>query len=1110
MVLLTVFMCMPVFNSANAGDIHPELLEKAEVADTLDVIVYLKNQPLPTVARRIKIQRSPEIEALRGRIKKSLKPYLPNKAIRDKTAEARMINRALRELPLEVKDEIRTIRRAVDDRHARMKHAIHAALKNAIHNEQQELALELERLGGRVRHFITILNAVAATLPSEKLKELAQFPQVLSVENDTPGRPELDTSVPSIMADTWWVSGVDGGINDLGIVDSGVNNSHPSLNSHRFFQNVQFDTSGHGTHVAGIVASTDATYRGVAFGLDTIIVGQAGSESTSMASVDWIFSVPTEQPEVLNYSWGHGLATTDDSSIDRFFDAVVDGQSTLAIKSIGNGGCVSLTSSLTYPGNAFNVITVGNMNDNNTVNRDDDFIASDSSRGPTVGGRKKPDLVAPGSGTDPGCPDNNDSNDIFSTDYAFIGNRPDFISDSGSSMAAAHVSGAVLLLEDGGNTDPMAQKAVLINAADAWTDNGTPGFTGDDGPVSGKTWNKTYGWGYVNLDQAYVHRNDFFTGEVSPSGSPNNYRMYRGNMFPGDKATLVWNRRVGYNGGDFPTAWFRLSDLDLRLYSETTNALIDDGRSTIDNVEQVAADITGEVVIKVDAVDVAFDNVTTESFALATEELFSEASGPAFSIRLNHPAAVDTGTLFSVDATVVNSGDLSAHVNDIELIVPSGFVIISGSNPQRLSTISAGGTALASWTLQAPSHAAVYPLSAEHQSYSYDILFTASSNSAVTVSGGAPPPAPGVLEVKPAIDLITSGFQGGPFNPVSHDYTLVNSGASTLSWTATKSQAWFSVVPVAGTLAPGATEKVTVTINSATNALLPGTYSNTIDFTNTTNGEGHARSITLTIEANQTPIANAGINRIITEGETVNLDGSLSSDPEGGPLTFKWEQMSGPPVTLSDAFAIRPTFVTPPVVSGSYMLTFQLTVTDSGALQNSDDISIEVNDNGIIGYPAEAITLRTSNGEAIGITEGTGGNIVSLLSMDSATVANIGNPPNNLLYGLFDIRIRANVPGGTTSLTFHLPEPAPLNFTWFKYSATNGWSDYSNQTIFNAARDQVTITLTDGGQGDDDNAPNGIITDPSGLGLVATNPVANAEGGSGGGGGGCFIVTAKE
>jgi len=51
--------------------------------------------------------------------------------------------------------------------------------------------------------------------------------------------------------------------------------------------------------------------------------------------------------------------------------------------------------------------------------------------------------------------------------------------------------------------------------------------------------------------------------------------------------------------------------------------------------------------------------------------------------------------------------------------------------------------------------------------------------------------------------------------------------------------------------------------------------------------------------------------------------------------------------------------------------------------------------------------------------------------------------------------------------------------------------------------------LTDGGQGDDDNAPNGIIADPSGLGLVATNPVANAEGGSGGGGGGCFIETAK-
>ena len=120
MVLLTVVLGVPAFHSASAGDIHSELLKKAKVAETLDVIVYLKNQPLPAVAKRIKSQRSPEIKALSGRIKKSLKPYLPKKVIRDKNTEARMIKRALRDLPLDVKDEIRAIRKVVDDRHARV------------------------------------------------------------------------------------------------------------------------------------------------------------------------------------------------------------------------------------------------------------------------------------------------------------------------------------------------------------------------------------------------------------------------------------------------------------------------------------------------------------------------------------------------------------------------------------------------------------------------------------------------------------------------------------------------------------------------------------------------------------------------------------------------------------------------------------------------------------------------------------------------------------------------------------------------------------------------------------------------------------------------------
>jgi hypothetical protein len=77
------------------------------------------------------------------------------------------------------------------------------------------------------------------------------------------------------------------------------------------------------------------------------------------------------------------------------------------------------------------------------------------------------------------------------------------------------------------------------------------------------------------------------------------------------------------------------------------------------------------------------------------------------------------------------------------------------------------------------------------------------------------------------------------------------------------------------------------------------------------------------------PIAEAGINRSVTAGSTVILNGSGSSHPDRDVLSYQWVQKSGTNVALSGTNSARCTFTAPDLKSASDTLVFQLTVTDS-------------------------------------------------------------------------------------------------------------------------------------------------------------------------------------
>jgi hypothetical protein len=440
--------------------------------------------------------------------------------------------------------------------------------------------------------------------------------------------------------------------------------------------------------------------------MDALINAKAGWRATdgrgymywsdAMEAIDWAI-LGGADADVISFSYSGSPGATGDTGFCHYMDAVIFVLVTQVAISAGNDGPPSAT--VGEPGSAYNVLAVGAIDDRNTVSRSDDSIASYSSRGPTGDGRIKPDICAPGTS-------------IMSCNNRWEeAGQPDFVSKSGTSMAAPHIAGSLLLILDYVATqwDAKAIKALLLTTA---KDEGAAGPDND------------YGYGYVDLWHAYFHRDDVHQGslEDKPEGAVE--KFYKGYAYSGDTATLVWNRHVTYNAANYPTQYLDLSDLDLYMYDESNNNLIDSSSSTINNVEQVESDAAySSSIIKI------------EPYALGTEEGFTEVDPPALSADILIPGTVSSGSSFTASVTVTNNGDIKAHGVSATLNVPSGFSIIAGSNPQTLDIIGGGSSKTAIWTVQAPSvgSSQSYALSTDADSSSYGETYSASDSNSIVV-----------------------------------------------------------------------------------------------------------------------------------------------------------------------------------------------------------------------------------------------------------------------------------------------------------------------------------------------------------------------------------------
>jgi subtilisin family serine protease len=338
------------------------------------------------------------------------------------------------------------------------------------------------------------VNVVRAAEVVPVVEPVASGPALESAVQAVIGDPEW--GVEKIRADEVWADGILGSGIIVGSVDTGVDYTHPALvNQYRgnlgaggFDHNYNWwdptgicgpspcDNAGHGTHTMGTMLGGDgpgpfAPDVGVAPGARWMSAKGCEdffcSEEALLSSGQFIAAPtdldgnnadPSKRPDIVNNSWGGGGGSS-------WYQGIVDAWRAAGIVpvfSAGNDGPDCSTGGT--PGDYLNVIAAG-------ATDIDDQIAEFSSRGPSSFGKIDPDVSAPGVNVTSSVPGGG------------------YGSNSGTSMAAPHVSGTIALMLSAkpslaGNYDAV-RNALTSTAIDRLDDQCGGDVDGDPNNVYG-------------------------------------------------------------------------------------------------------------------------------------------------------------------------------------------------------------------------------------------------------------------------------------------------------------------------------------------------------------------------------------------------------------------------------------------------------------------------------------------------------------------------------------------------------------------------------------------------------------------------------------------------
>ena len=343
----------------------------------------------------------------------------------------------------------------------------------------EKAAKSVTKLGGSLKHALSIVGAVSARLKGVQILKLTRDGDVDYVVKDQvltalfdPAVDGANAASPGIVEvgapQAWSQLGVTGRGVGVAVVDSGVY-AHPDL-AGRIVAAIDFtsvaptvsniplaDLGGHGTHVAGLIAGdgtrSGGLYTGVAPNaniIDVRVIDGHGSSNVSiiLRGLQWILANrATYNIKVVNMSLGATPAGSYKSDLMATAAEILTFAGVAVVVSAGNAG--PLAGTITTPATDPYVISVGALDDNGTALLADDLMATFSSRGKTLFDRlSKPDLVAPGRKMVSLRAPGSELDALFPDRQVSVlgATSPDYYRLSGTSMAAPVVAGTIALM----------------------------------------------------------------------------------------------------------------------------------------------------------------------------------------------------------------------------------------------------------------------------------------------------------------------------------------------------------------------------------------------------------------------------------------------------------------------------------------------------------------------------------------------------------------------------------------------------------------------------------------------------------------------------------------